>query len=57
MNSQTEIFHSEATAISIHTPKRRLLTICYLITIAIAMVGWLSAFGWIAVAIANRLLA
>jgi len=57
MNSQRKVFHSEATAISITTPKQWLLTICYLITIAAAMVGWLCAFGWIAVAIAKRLLA
>ena len=57
MNSQTKIFHSEATAISITTPKQRLLTICYLTTIAIATLGWLSALGWFAVAIARRLFA
>lgn len=56
MNSQTEILPAEAAAVGIATPKQRLLAICYLTTIAVAMLGWLSAFGWIAVAIAKRLL-
>jgi hypothetical protein len=57
MNSQTEIMPTEAAAVSRASSKQRLLTICYLTTIAVAMFGWLSAFGWIAVAIAKRLLA
>jgi ABC-type enterochelin transport system permease subunit len=57
MNSQTEIMPTEAAAVSTATSKQRLLTICYLTTIAVAMFGSLSAFGWIAVAIAKRLLA
>jgi hypothetical protein len=47
---------AEAAAVSRATSKQRLLTICYLTTIAVAMLGWLSAFGWIAVATAKRLL-
>ena len=56
MNSQTGIMQTEAAAVSIATGKQRLLTICYFSTIVVAMLGWLSAFGWIAVAIAKRLL-
>jgi hypothetical protein len=33
--------------------KRKLSSICYLTAITVAMVGWLSAFGWVAVAVAN----
>jgi hypothetical protein len=39
------------------TPSRwRVVTVCYLITITVAMVGWLSAFGWVTVAVAKWLL-
>jgi hypothetical protein len=57
MNSQTGIMPTETAVASRGTPKDRLLTICYLTTIVVAMLGWLSAFGWIAVAIAKSLLA
>jgi hypothetical protein len=39
------------------TWKRRLSTVYYLIAITVAMVGWLSAFGWVTVAVAKWLLA
>jgi hypothetical protein len=35
----------------------RLFNISYLAAIAVAMVGWLSAFGWITVTVAEWLLA
>ena len=35
----------------------RFFKICYLAAIAVAMVGWLSAFGWLAVRITLWLLA
>jgi hypothetical protein len=35
--------------------KRRLSTVCFLTAITVAMIGWLSAFGWVAVAVANWL--
>jgi ABC-type enterochelin transport system permease subunit len=39
------------------TPSRwRVVTVCYLIAITVAMVGWLSAFGWVTVAVAKWLL-
>jgi hypothetical protein len=57
MNSLTEIMPMETAAVTKATLKQRLFTTCYLAVIAVAMVGWLSAFGWAAVAVANWLLA
>ena len=37
--------------------KDRLITIGYLTMIAVAMLGWLSAFGWVTVAVAKWLVA
>ncbi len=45
----------EAPRIGKTTPKRRLLTVCFLTAITVAMVGWLSAFGWVTVAVAKWL--
>jgi hypothetical protein len=39
------------------TWKQRLSTVCYLSAITIAMVGWLTAFGWVTVAVAKWLFA
>jgi hypothetical protein len=36
---------------------QRLFRVCYLTAIAVAMLGWLSAFGWISVRVAQWLLA
>jgi ABC-type enterochelin transport system permease subunit len=36
--------------------KRRLSIVCYLTAVSVAMVGWLSAFAWLTVAIAKWLL-
>lgn len=44
-------------AVSKGTPLQRLFNACYLTAIAVAMVGWLSAFGWITVRVAQWLLA
>jgi ABC-type enterochelin transport system permease subunit len=38
------------------TWKRRLSIVCYLTAVSVAMVGWLSAFAWLTVAIAKWLL-
>jgi ABC-type enterochelin transport system permease subunit len=57
MNSLTENMPVEVIAISRATVKDRLLTVCYLTAISIAMLGWLSAFGWVTVAVAKWLLA
>jgi hypothetical protein len=57
MNSLTENMPIEATAIRRATMKDRLFTACYLAATAVAMIGWLSAFGWVTVAVAKWLLA
>jgi len=57
MNSLTEIMPMEALSTRRATMKDRLFTVCYLTATAVAMVGWLSAFGWVTVAVAKWLLA
>jgi hypothetical protein len=57
MNSLTENIPMEASAITNVTAKERLFTVCYLTATGVAMVGWLSAFGWVTVAVAKWLLA
>ena len=57
MNSLTETLPMEATAIMKITVKDRLFTVCYLTATAVAMLGWLSAFGWATVVVAKWLLA
>ena len=57
MNGLTETIPMEATAITRAAMKDRLFTACYLTATAVAMIGWLSAFGWATVAVAKWLLA
>ena len=57
MNSLTETMPMEALSAKRATMKDRLFTVCYLTATAVAMVGWLSAFGWVTVAVAKWLLA
>jgi hypothetical protein len=57
MNSLTENMPIEGTAITRATMKDQLFTACYLTATAVAMIGWLSAFGWATVAVAKWLLA
>jgi len=57
MNSHTELMPNKAASVSTATSKQRLSTICYWTAITVAMVGWLSAFGWVAVAVAKWMLA
>jgi len=57
MNSLAENMPMEATANRRATMKDRLFTACYLAATAVAMIGWLSAFGWVTVAVAKWLLA
>jgi len=57
MNSQTEIMPTNAAVVSRATMKDRLFKVCYLTATAVAMLGWLSAFGWVTVAVAKWLLA
>jgi hypothetical protein len=52
MNSLTEI--AVVGKISL---RERSFRICYLTAIAVAMVGWLSAFGWVTLTVAKWLLA
>jgi len=46
---------NEASQIVKTTWKRRLSTVCFLTAITVAMICRLSAFGWVAVAVANWL--
>jgi hypothetical protein len=46
---------NNAAVVSTATFKQRLSSICFLTAITVAMVGWLSAFGWVAVAVAKWL--
>jgi hypothetical protein len=55
VNGHTEIILIEAAAVSTATLKQRLFTICFLTASAIAMLGWLAALGWAAVAVTNWL--
>lgn len=57
MKSHTEPIANKAPAVGTATFKRRLSSIFYLTAITVAMVGWLSAFGWAAVAIVKWLMA
>lgn len=57
MNSLTEIIAIDGADTRKARLKQRLLTIGYLTAICVAMVGWLSAFGWAAAVVANWLLA
>jgi hypothetical protein len=52
------MFNKEpAVSISTATFKQRLFNIVYLTAITVAMVGWLSVFGWAAIAVGKWLLA
>jgi hypothetical protein len=55
MNSHTELMPNKP-AVSTATFKQKLSTISYLTAVTVAMVGWLSAFGWVAVVVAKWLL-
>jgi ABC-type enterochelin transport system permease subunit len=44
-------------AISTATFKQTLFNIVYLTAITVAMVGWLSVFGWVVIAVGRWLLA
>jgi hypothetical protein len=53
MNSPANITSIEVGAMSKPTFKQRLSSFCFLTAVTVAMIGWLSAFGWVAVAFAN----
>jgi hypothetical protein len=44
------------STVSRGTLLQRLFKICYLAAVAVAMFGWISAFGWLTVRIAHWLL-
>jgi hypothetical protein len=53
MNSPANITSIEVGAMSKPTFKQRLSSFCFLTAVTVAMIGWLSAFGWVVVALAN----
>jgi hypothetical protein len=55
MNSHTESMPINAPTVSTGTWKQQLFTICFLTAGAVAMLGWLAALGWAAMAFANWL--
>jgi hypothetical protein len=55
VNGHTEMIPIEAAEANTATLKQRLSTICYVTAIAVAMLGWWAALGWVAVAVANWL--
>lgn len=57
MNAHTQIKSTEATALARDPVKDRLFRTIYVAATAVAMIGWLSAFGWATVAVAKWLLA
>jgi hypothetical protein len=56
MNSLTHVM-PVASTVSRGTILKRLFVIGYLTASAVAMVGWLSAFGWITIRVARWLFA
>ena len=56
MNSLTEVIHV-GSSVSRGTILKRLFIIGDLTAVAVAMFGWLSAFGWITVKVTKWLLA
>ena len=56
MRSSTGTTPIAPVAASKNTLKQRALVACYLTAITIAMLGWLSAFGWAAAEVAKLLL-
>jgi hypothetical protein len=57
MNSLAEVMAMEAAVVRKATLRERSFRICYLTATAVAMVGWLSAFGWVTVTVTKWLLA
>lgn len=56
MNSLTQLMPISST-VSRKTVLRRVFVIGYLTAVGVAMVGWVSAFGWLTVRVAKWLLA
>jgi hypothetical protein len=55
MNSHVDVVPVETVALDKAPSKHRISMIFYLTAIAVAMLGWLAAFGWAAIALANWL--
>jgi hypothetical protein len=53
MNSHTKIVPIDAPAAKAATPRQRLLTIGFLAITVVAMLGWLAALSWVAIAIVD----
>ena len=56
MNSLTQLMPVSSMA-SRKTILKRLFVVGYLTAVAVAMIGWVSAFGWAAVRLATWLMA
>jgi hypothetical protein len=52
MNSLTEVVPAGST-VSRETISMRFFKICYLTAITVSTIGWVSAFGWVAVSFAK----
>jgi hypothetical protein len=57
MTGHPALMLNKETVVSTATFKQRLFKIVYLTAITAAMVGWLSVFGWAAIAVGKWLLA
>jgi hypothetical protein len=56
MNSLTEVRHV-GSAVSRGTILKRLFVIAYVTAVAVATIGWVSAFGWATLRLASWVLA
>ena len=57
MKGHTKLMPDKAPALITATFKQRLSTIFYLTAITVSMIGWLSTFGWVTLAVARWLMA
>jgi hypothetical protein len=57
MTGHPALMLNKEPVVSTATFKQRLFKIVYLTAITVAMVGWLSVFGWAAIAVGKWLLA
>jgi hypothetical protein len=53
MNSHTEIMPIERPMANTATPKKRLLTVCFLTVTTVAVLGWWAALSWAVIAFAG----
>jgi hypothetical protein len=57
MEGHSAFMLNKEPAVSPTTFKQRLFNVIYLTAITVAMIGWLSVFGWAAIAVGKWLLA